>query len=155
MRIKDVYNSNLNLSFDRVSKDTELVSNIQIRLKGYGYSIGKVDGLYGSITASALSDFIISWGVSDAEFNKEVAELLIEKDGRKGGIPSLATPELIKAILQCPLSDAQTYLPGVLSALKEQDLLDRLTLIATIATIGVETGGFRPILSIIMKIVQI
>jgi Chitinase class I/Putative peptidoglycan binding domain len=145
MRIKDIFDGNLNLPFDKVARDTELVSNIQIRLKGYGYSIGKVDGLYGSITADALSDFVTSWGVSDASFNKEVAELLIEKDGRKGGMPALATPELVKSILGCPLSDAQTFLPGVLSALQEESMLDRLTLVAAIATIGVETGGFRPI----------
>ncbi len=145
MRIKDIFDGNLNLSFDKVARDAELVSNIQIRLKSYGYSIGKVDGLYGSITADALSDFVTSWGVSDAPFNKEVAELLIEKDSRKGGMPALATPELVKSILGCPLSDAQTFLPGVLSAFKEQSILDKLTLVAAIATIGVETGGFQPI----------
>ena len=145
MHIKEVYDGNLSFTFDQVAKDTELVSNIQIRLKSYGYSVGKVDGLYGSLTADALSDFIISWGVSDAQFNKEVAELLIEKDDRKGGMPALASPQLVSTILQCPLSDAQTYLPNLLSALKEQGILDRLTLIAIIATIRVETGGFQPI----------
>ena len=145
MRIKEIYDGNLTLDFDQLARDTELVSNIQIRLKSYGYSIGRVDGLYGSITADALSDFLVSWGVSDTRFNKEVAELLIEKDARKGEMPPLAVPQLISTILQCPLSDAQTYLPGILSALKGQGILDRLTLIAVIATIGVETGGFRPI----------
>ncbi len=145
MRIKDIFDGNFSLSFDKVSRDSELVSNIQIRLKGYGYSIGKVDGLYGSNTADALSDFVTSWGVSDAVFNKEVAQLLIEKGERKGGFPTLATPELVRSILGCPLSQAQTYLPEVLDALKEQGMLDRLTLVAAIATIGVETGGFQPI----------
>lgn len=59
--------------------------------------------------------------------------------------PPLATPEQVADILQCPLKDTQTYLPGVLAALEEKNILDRLTLIAAIATIGVETGGFRPI----------
>jgi Chitinase class I len=145
MRIVDIYNGDLRLSFDRVALDRELVTNIQVRLKGYGYSAGRADGLYGINTASALSDFIQSWGESDAEFNKTIAELLIEKDGRKGGLPEIATPDLVSTILQCPVSDAQTYLPGVLSGLKTQGILDRLTLVAAIATIGVETGGFRPI----------
>jgi hypothetical protein len=48
-------------------------------------------------------------------------------------------------ILECPLKDAQTYLPGVLAALEEKKILDKPTLIAAIATIGVETGGFCPI----------
>ncbi|HBL61003.1 MAG TPA: DUF4231 domain-containing protein, partial [Cyanobacteria bacterium UBA8803] len=55
------------------------------------------------------------------------------------------TPEVVADILKCPLKDAQTYLPGVLSALQEKNILDKPTLIAAIATIGVETGGFRPI----------
>jgi predicted chitinase len=145
MRIKDVYDKDLHLSFGEVALDREMVSNIQLRLKNYGYSIGTSDGLYGSLTATALADFIHSWGESDAEMNKTIAKLLIEKSGRNGGMPELATPELVSAILQCPLSDSATYLPGVLSALREQGILDRLTLIAIIATIGVETGGFRPI----------
>ena len=145
MRIKDVYDQDLRLSFAQVALDRELVANIQVRLKGYGYSIGTSDGLYGSLTATALADFIHSWGESDAEMNKTIAKLLIEKPGRNNGMPELATPELVSTILQCPLSDAETYLPGVLSALRELGILDRLTLIATIATIGVETGGFRPI----------
>ena len=59
--------------------------------------------------------------------------------------PPLATPEVVADILQCPLEDTQTYLPGVLAALQEKGILDKPTLVAAIATIGVETGGFCPI----------
>lgn len=59
--------------------------------------------------------------------------------------PPLTTPEIVADILECPLKQTQTYLPGVLAALQERNLLDKPTLIATIATIGVETGGFQPI----------
>jgi hypothetical protein len=59
--------------------------------------------------------------------------------------PQLATPEVVADILKCSLKDAQTYLPGVLEALQEKNILDKPTLIAAIATIGVETGGFCPI----------
>ena len=59
--------------------------------------------------------------------------------------PQLATPEVVADILNCPLKDTQTYLPGVLAALQEHGILDKPTLIAAIATIGVETGGFCPI----------
>lgn len=55
------------------------------------------------------------------------------------------SPELVRAVLNCSLSDCQTYLPGLLAALQEQGILDKLTLIVAIATIGVETGGFRRI----------
>ena len=59
--------------------------------------------------------------------------------------PPLATPEVVAEILECPLKETQTYLPGVLEALQEKGILDKPTLIAAIATIGVETGGFCPI----------
>lgn len=59
--------------------------------------------------------------------------------------PPLTTPEIVADILECPLKQTQTYLPGVLEALQERNILDKQTLIATIATIGVETGGFQPI----------
>ena len=55
------------------------------------------------------------------------------------------TPEVVADILKCPLKDVQTYLPEVLAGLEEKKILDKLTLIAAIATIGVETGGFRTI----------
>lgn len=59
--------------------------------------------------------------------------------------PPLTTPEVVADILKCPLKDTQKYLPGVLEALQEKGILDKPTLIAAIATIGVETGGFCPI----------
>ncbi|HEY9596378.1 MAG TPA: glycoside hydrolase family 19 protein, partial [Cyanophyceae cyanobacterium] len=59
--------------------------------------------------------------------------------------PPLTTPEVVADILKCPLKDSQKYLPGVLEALEEKGILDKPTLIAAIATIGVETGGFCPI----------
>ncbi|WP_424099456.1 glycoside hydrolase family 19 protein [Moorena producens] len=58
---------------------------------------------------------------------------------------NFVTPEVVADILKCPLKDVQTYLPEVLAGLEEKKILDKLTLIAAIATIGVETGGFRPI----------
>jgi len=46
MRIKEVYDRDLSLTFEKVARDRELISNIQIRLKSFGYSVGKADGLY-------------------------------------------------------------------------------------------------------------
>ena len=149
MNLHEIYDRDLHLSFSEVAQDPELVRNIQIRLKGYGLAVGKVDGLYGSTTASALSTFVHSWNMADSEMNREIAALLIEKDGFGPNKPQVlalgVSPEIVRDILNCSLSDCQTYLPGVLTALQELNILDKLTLIAAIATIGVETGGFRPI----------
>jgi predicted chitinase len=55
------------------------------------------------------------------------------------------TPAQVAQITGCSLDDAVTYLPEILHALESRETLNRPTLIAAIATIGVETGGFCPI----------
>ncbi|MEC4865712.1 MAG: glycoside hydrolase family 19 protein, partial [Jaaginema sp. PMC 1078.18] len=60
-------------------------------------------------------------------------------------VPQLVTPEVTASILECPVSDCQKYLPGVLAAMQKYDILDKQVLIGLLATIRVETGGFRPI----------
>jgi len=54
-------------------------------------------------------------------------------------------PKLVADILGCSNVEVEANLPYVLQTLSEYGLLDRPTLIAAIATIGVETGGFKPI----------
>jgi len=58
---------------------------------------------------------------------------------------STPTPEQVSKILDCPLADVKKYLPGVFNGLKAKKILNRPTLIAALATIRVETGGFQPI----------
>jgi len=57
----------------------------------------------------------------------------------------LINPAIIVEALGCPRRDAEEYLPGILAALLDAKILNRPTLIAAVATIGVETAGFRPI----------
>jgi len=63
----------------------------------------------------------------------------------KPAVPQLITPEQASKIMDCPLSDSQKYLPGVLEALQDYDILDKQVLIGLLATVRVETGGFKPI----------
>jgi len=57
----------------------------------------------------------------------------------------LIDPAMIVQALGCPRSQVEEYLPGVLAALLDAKILNRPTLIAAVATIGVETGGFQSI----------
>lgn len=57
----------------------------------------------------------------------------------------LTTPEEVSQILECPLKDCQVYLPGILAAMKKYDILDKSVLIGLLATIRIETGGFKPV----------
>ena len=58
---------------------------------------------------------------------------------------SWITPEVASKALECSLDDCNTYLPGVLSALHAYKILDNNVLIGILATIRVETGGFKPV----------
>ncbi|MEB3229828.1 MAG: DUF4231 domain-containing protein [Leptolyngbyaceae bacterium] len=67
-----------------------------------------------------------------------------------GGTATVTVPQLVTAtevaeILQCPKSDCDTYLPGILKALHEYAILDKQVLIGILATVRVETGGFKPV----------
>ncbi|MFP5273679.1 DUF4231 domain-containing protein [Coleofasciculus sp.] len=63
----------------------------------------------------------------------------------KSAVPQLITPEQAAKIMDCPLVDCQKYLPGVLEALQNYEILDKQVLIGLLATVRVETNGFKPI----------
>ncbi|MGK7888613.1 MAG: DUF4231 domain-containing protein [Leptolyngbyaceae cyanobacterium] len=60
-------------------------------------------------------------------------------------VPQLVTASEVAEILQCSQSDCETYLPGILAGLHEYGILDKPVLIGILATIRVETGGFKPV----------
>ncbi len=60
-------------------------------------------------------------------------------------VPQLVSAAEVAQALECPLSDCQTYLPGILEALQEYDILDKNVLVGMLATVRVETGGFQPV----------
>ena len=59
--------------------------------------------------------------------------------------PQLTTPNEVSQILECPLEDCKVYLPGILAAMKKYDISDNSVLIGLLATIRIETGGFKPV----------
>jgi Protein of unknown function (DUF4231)/Chitinase class I len=63
----------------------------------------------------------------------------------KAAVSQLLSPEKAAEILECPVADCQTYLPGILEALQNYEILDKQVLIGLLATVRVETGGLKPI----------
>ena len=59
--------------------------------------------------------------------------------------PQLIAPDEVSQILECPLEDCKVYLPGILAAMKKYDISDNSVLIGLLATIRIETGGFKPV----------
>lgn len=57
----------------------------------------------------------------------------------------LTTPDEVSQILECPLEDCKVYLPGILLAMRKYDIYDKSVLIGLLATIRIETGGFKPV----------
>lgn len=57
----------------------------------------------------------------------------------------LVTPDEVSQILECSLEDCKVYLPGILEAMKKYDILDTSVLIGLLATVRIETGGFKPV----------
>lgn len=57
----------------------------------------------------------------------------------------LITPDEASQILECSLEDCTIYLPGILAAMTKYDISDKWVLIGLLATIRIETGGFKPV----------
>lgn len=66
-------------------------------------------------------------------------------NGAVASVPQLATAEEVSQVLECPLEDCRKYLPGILAALQDYDILDKHVLIGMLATIRVETSGMKPV----------
>ncbi|MBT9311990.1 DUF4231 domain-containing protein [Leptothoe kymatousa] len=60
-------------------------------------------------------------------------------------VKQLITPDEVASILECSLDDCKVYLPGILAAMQKYDILDNAVLIGLLATIRIETGGFKPV----------
>ena len=147
MRLQDICNGTATLTLNQVAQDADLVKQIQVRLRDLQMPIGEPDGHCGALTSAAIARFCQAFNAANDDLTPEIAKQLIQAKTIPNCNPLLEMlgPEQVAGILDCPLSDVQTYLPGVLQAFHQHQLLSRPTLIAAIATIGVETGGFRPI----------
>jgi hypothetical protein len=143
VKLQNICESGVALSIEHLLDDSQLTQQMQIRLKALGLLGGRTDGVYGPITEAAWRQFCHAFGFSPQEITPAIAEMLIECRELPG--LGMVEPETVASILNCPLDEVQNNLPAVLTALAEQKILDKPTLIAAIATIGIETGGFRPI----------
>lgn len=147
MRLQDICNGPATLTLNQVAHDADLVKQIQVRLRDLQMPIGEPDGRCGPLTAAAIARFCKAFNAANDDLTPEIAKQLIQAKTIPNCNPLLEMlgPGQVAEILDCPLSDLEAYLPGVLQAFHQRQLLNRPTLIAAIATIGVETGGFRPI----------
>ncbi len=147
LNLQDICSQGKELPLEQAAQYQALIRQIQIRLRALKLLAGEADGLYGPITRSAIDRFAEAFSLSPDPLNAQLAKYLIQAKEVPGFDPAkeMITPELTAQLLNCPISDAKKYLPGVLKGLDGKGLLNKPTVIAALATIGVETAGFRPI----------
>lgn len=136
-------------------KDRSCTSDIkflQEKLNAAGCNVGTPDGQFGPGVAKQVKAFQGQHGLpADGVVGSGTWLALLGGKAPGAAEPGikfeskLASPITIADVFQCPLSQTQTYLPGVLKAMDKWKILDRLTLIGLCATIRIETGGFQPI----------
>lgn len=143
MKLQSICESGVALPIEHLLDDSQLTQQMQVRFKALGLLAGQTDGIYGPMTKAAWQQFCRAFGFAETEIAPAIAKMLIECKQLPG--LGMVEPEVVASILNCPLADVQANLPAILTALAEQKILDKPTLVAAIATIGVETGGFRPI----------
>ncbi|MGB0564377.1 MAG: peptidoglycan-binding protein [Spirulinaceae cyanobacterium] len=141
LKLEDGWKQNMELG--------ETVKLMQTKLNAAGFNVGTPDGKFGPGTEAKVKAFQSSNGLgADGIVGTGTWSALL-KGGSTGPTvkfeSSLATPAKIAQVFECPASQTEKYLPGVLAAMDKWGILDRLTLIGLCATIRIETGGFRPI----------
>jgi predicted chitinase len=146
MKLQDIYKGNSALSLKSLAGDRALVIQVQTRLRTLGLPV-VVDGLWGSVSDAAYRRFAQGFDFPIASITPAAAKALIECKELLGfhKQQEAVSAELAVSVMGCTLKEATTNLPFIVNTLEKRNILDRLTLIAALATIKVETGGFIPI----------
>jgi predicted chitinase len=146
MKLQDIYGDNITVDLEELKLDRPLAFQVQTRLNTLGLSV-KVDGLWGPLSLAAYKRFTKGFNYPGDRLTPEVAEDLIEAKTLPGfdRLREAVLPEVAAAIMNCKLEDAVKNLKSITEALAKRKILNRLCLVATLATIKVETGGFSPI----------
>ncbi len=136
----------------RVGATGDRVRKLQQRLTALGFDPGAADGIFGPKTEAALTAFQESRGLQADGIagpkTWEALELAPESDVDQpfAGARDEVTVEMVsKMFPDAPLKNIKKYLPHVLKALEEEDLLDKDMILMALSTIRAETAGFEPI----------
>jgi peptidoglycan hydrolase-like protein with peptidoglycan-binding domain len=135
------------ISLAKVIQETQLVKQIQKELNRLGCAAGIEDGIWGDNTAQAWTRACNAFHMPRDPLGPSMAGFLLTAKQLPGqpDLDGLITTEQAAELLEVPLANIQTYLPKVISALQARGILSNASLIATLATIRVETGIFKPI----------
>lgn len=146
MKLQDIYGKKTTVSLEAVKSDRALAIQVQSRLNTFGLPV-RVDGSWGELSSAGYTRFAKAFSFPIASITPEAAESLIECKEIPGfdRQHEAVLPELAALVMGCATKQAATNLPYITKSLESRYILNRLTLIAALGTITVETGGFSPI----------
>lgn len=146
MKLQDIYGKKTTVSLEAVKNDRALAIQVQSRLNTFGLPV-RVDGLWGELSSAGYTRFAKAFSFPITSITPEAAESLIECKEIPGfdRQHEAVLPELAALVMGCTIKQATTNLPYITKSLESRYILNRLTLIAVLGTIKVETGGFSPI----------
>jgi predicted chitinase len=148
MNLQDIQSHKVGvISLAKVIQDPDLVKQIQQQLNRLGCAAGIEDGKWGDNTAKAWTRACSAFSMPRDPIGPSIAEFLLTAKHLPGqpDLENLISTQQAANALEVSLNNIQIYLPRILSALQTRGILSNPSLIATLATIKVETGIFKPI----------
>ncbi|MBP0000165.1 MAG: C39 family peptidase [Cyanobacteria bacterium SID2] len=147
LKLQDILTQNKTLTLAQAAKQHALIKQIQVRLRVLKVLHDTADGLYGPKTKAAIVRFAKAFDLPLDRITPQFAKKLVEAQEVPGlsDVSQWIDPEVAARIMGASLDDVNTYLPPLIQGLEERGILNKQTLIAALATISVETAGFRPI----------
>lgn len=132
----------------RLGASGDAVVRLQRRLAERGFPVGKVDGSFGHGTEAAVMAFQSSEGllVDGVAGPRTLTALGLMNDARLPSSTGALDEQVVAAMCPgAPLGNIRRYLPAVIEAMTEAQLVDRAMLLMAVATICAETGRFCPL----------
>lgn len=124
------------------------VRRLQQRLAELGFSPGRIDGEFGAATEAAViafqfSEELLTDGIAGPRTLTALA--LTDQPKLPSCLEHISVQMVSRMCPGAPLDNIRTYLPAVLAALEEAELVDTPLALMAIATIRAECGAFAPL----------
>lgn len=138
----------LKFGMAEMDKQKDRIVALQNRLAEHGFNPGAIDGVFGLATQAALlafqrSEGLLADGIAGVRTLAALDGAVVPPAASV--LDSIDFPVVSQIFPHTPLSNIKRNLPYVKTALVNEQLQDRLIVLAALATIRAETEGFEPI----------